>query len=60
MNRCDTLLSLISHGTLVDVDTLSVDLDFATDTYFSVGASDRSPNGSITGYFNGAVDDIRI
>lgn len=60
VNRCDTLLSLILDGTLVDVDTLSADLDFATNTYFSIGASDRSPNGSITGYFNGAVDDIRI
>lgn len=60
VNRCDTTLTFTIDGVQVDIDTLTMDLDFSTNIYFSIGAGDRTPGGSITGYFQGAVDDIRI
>lgn len=60
INHCDTLLALYLDGDEVNTDTLSLDLDFSTNIFFSIGAEDRNPGGSPAGFFQGAVDEVRI
>lgn len=61
VNRCGDELAYFLDGSLADSVALLPGTDVSTDTYFAIGASDRRPsNAGITGYLNGAVDEIRI
>ncbi|MCB9183418.1 MAG: T9SS type A sorting domain-containing protein [Flavobacteriales bacterium] len=61
MSRCPSdVVQMHVNGTLVVSDTLGLNASLSTNIYFSIGAGDRAPAESPNGFFQGAVDDIRV
>jgi hypothetical protein len=60
LHRCDTIISLYLDGIMVQMDTLLLHSDLSTNIFFAIGAGDRTPGGSASGFFKGAIDDVRV
>lgn len=61
MSRCtNDVVQMYVNGALVASDTLDLNASIMTNIYFSIGVADRAPANSPTGFFQGAVDDIRV